>query len=94
METTINLAQLGPIGLLVSAITALWAWHIKTVAKKDSEINEARIDTKELVKQVTAVVQENTKATIEQRHALNESRKASEALNRTLTDYVLKAAGK
>lgn len=94
METSIPLTDLGTIGILLSAIGGLWAWHIKTVSKKDEEIKEARKVTEELVKEVSGVVKENTKVSIEQTQALIESRKSSEKIGELLTDYILKAAGK
>lgn len=89
----IDLATAGPIGLLIGAISTLWAWHISTVKKKDDDIKEAHREIKELAQKVVAVVESNTKATIEQREALEANQKASEAVYNMLTEYVLKSAG-
>lgn len=101
MNTTIDIATAGPIGLLIGAITTLWAWYVTTVNKKDKELAEARKENKELAQKVISVIEknnevtvENTKATIEQKAAFENSTKASEAVYHTLTEYVLKAASK
>lgn len=94
METTIPIADVGTIGILLSAIGGLWAWHIKTVNKKDDELKEERQAVKELAQKVVSVVESNTIVQSEQVATLRESAKATETLNRTLTDYVLKAATK
>lgn len=94
MENVIPLSDVGTIGILLSAIGGLWAWHIKTVNKKDQQINDSTKRTEKLLDRSIDVIDRNTKAIEKHTQTLEQSTTQSAELHRSLTDYVIHAAGK
>lgn len=94
MENAITYEQLGTIGLLLSALGGLWAWHVKTVAKKDDQLKKQAESNEKLLIRSMDVIDKNTSAYVQHANAIQESIESQKELHRSLTDYVIQAAGK
>ena len=86
------------VGLLVSAIIALWAYHIYWMNKKEDinqklmvYLKEAREGNEKTLLKVIDVVEDNTKAHVELRSSVDANTKATEALPETMTNYLIRA---